>query len=82
MMIQVQDKHALALKEHNFQCSNSLLESDAPLIQAAREWSIKLQTDYNWAAILIQLSEFSQEFRCQVWQFWQMDVFGETDFLI
>jgi len=60
--------------------SNSLNQLDELSRQTAREWAIKLQTAYNWAEVLKQVSKLRADFRDQVWEFWQLYVFGETDF--
>ena len=60
--------------------SNSLNQLDELSRQTAREWAIKLQTAYNWAEVLKQVSKLRADFRDQVWEFWQLSVFGETDF--
>lgn len=44
----------------------------------ARHWAMQLHTAYNWAAVLLQLCKLSQELRCEVWQIWQEDVFGDV----
>ena len=64
----------------NVPYSDSLNQPDELSRQTAREWSIKLQTAYNWAEVLTQLSKLRADFRDQVWEFWQLSVFGETDF--
>ncbi len=60
--------------------SDSLNQPDELSKQAAREWAIKLQTAYNWAEVLMQVSKLRTDFRREVWGFWQLSVFGETDF--
>ena len=60
--------------------SDSLNQPDELSRQTAREWAIKLQTAYNWAEVLTQISKLKADFRDQVWGFWQLSVFGETDF--
>ncbi|MBW4544362.1 MAG: hypothetical protein KME25_07965 [Symplocastrum torsivum CPER-KK1] len=55
---------------------DSLNQSDEP----AREWATKLQTAHNWAEVLMQLSQLKADFRDQVWKFWQLDIFEESDF--
>lgn len=64
----------------NVQKSDLLNQSDQFSRQRAREWATKLQTDYNWAEVLIQLNKLKADFREQVWNFWQLDMFGESDF--
>ncbi len=60
--------------------SDSLNQPDELSRQTAREWAIKLQTAYNWAEVLMQISKLRTDFRREVWGFWQLSVFGETDF--
>ncbi len=60
--------------------SDSLNQPDELSMQTAREWAIKLQTAYNWAEVLTQVSKLRADFREQVWVFWELSVFGETDF--
>jgi hypothetical protein len=60
--------------------SDSLNQPDELSRQTAREWAIKLQTAYNWAEVLTQISKLRADFREQVWGFWELSVFGETDF--
>jgi hypothetical protein len=60
--------------------SDSLNQPDELSRQTAREWAIKLQTADNWAEVLTQISKLREDFRDQVWGFWQLSVFGETDF--
>jgi hypothetical protein len=60
--------------------SDSLNQPDELSIQTAKEWATKLQTAYNWAEVLTQVSQLGTDFRSQVWGFWQLSVFGETDF--
>jgi hypothetical protein len=60
--------------------SDSLNQSHELSSQTAREWAIKLQTAYNWAEVLTQVSKLRADFRDQVWGFWQLSVFGENDF--
>ena len=64
----------------NVQESDLLNQSDQFSRQRAREWATKLQTDYNWAEVLIQLNKLKPDFREQVWKFWELDMFGESDF--
>lgn len=60
--------------------SDSLNQPDVLSRKAAREWAIKLQTAYNWAEVLMHVSQLRADFRDQLWGFWQLSVFGETDF--
>ncbi len=60
--------------------SDSLNQPDELSRQTAIEWAIKLQTAYNWAEVLTQISKLRADFRDQVWGFWELSVFGETDF--
>lgn len=60
--------------------SDSLNQPHEPSSQTAKEWATKLQTAYNWAEVLTQVSQLGTDFRSQVWGFWQLSVFGETDF--
>ncbi len=60
--------------------SDSLNQPDELSRQTAREWATKLQTAYNWAEVLKQVSKLRGDLRDQVWGFWQLSVFGETDF--
>lgn len=60
--------------------SDSLTKPDELSRQAATEWATKLQTAYNWAEVLKQVSKLRADLRDQVWEFWQLSVFGETDF--
>ena len=64
----------------NFPESDSPNKPKEPSRQTAREWATKLQTAYNWAEVLTQVSKLRTDFRSQVWEFWQLSVFGETDF--
>jgi hypothetical protein len=64
----------------NVQEPDSLNQPDELSRRTAREWARKLQTTYNWAEVLKQLSQLRPDFRDQVWQFWQLSMFGETDF--
>jgi hypothetical protein len=64
----------------NVQKSDLLNQSEQFSRQRAREWATKLQTDYNWAEVLLQLNKLKVNFRDQVWKFWQLDMFGESDF--
>lgn len=58
----------------------SLNQLDEHSRQTAREWATKLQTSHNWAEVMLQLSKLKADFRDQVWQIWQLDIFGESDF--
>jgi hypothetical protein len=60
--------------------SDSLNQPDELLRPTATEWATKLQTAYNWAEVLTQVSKLRADFRDQVWGFWELSVFGETDF--
>jgi hypothetical protein len=60
--------------------SDSLNQSHELSSQTAKEWATKLQTAYNWAEVLAQVSKLRADFRDQVWGFWQLSVFGQTDF--
>jgi hypothetical protein len=79
-MVQRQDKQCLENKRHNFQILDLSLHSTC--IPQAREEAIKLQLTEDWAEILNQLNKFPTDFRLLVWHFWELDVFGETDFII
>jgi hypothetical protein len=48
--------------------------------ETAREWATKLQTAYNWAEVLMQLSQLKVDFKDEVWKLWQLDIFEESDF--
>lgn len=65
---------------NDFPESDSLNKPNEPSRQTAREWATKLQTAYNWAEVLTQVSQLGTDFRSQVWEFWQLSVYGETDF--
>jgi|GEM_PF-4576337 hypothetical protein len=78
-MIQLQNNQYTETQGHELQTFDPRLQPTENLRQQAREWATKLQTTYDWAEILIQLSSFSTDFRNQVWFFWQLDVFGDTD---
>ena len=64
----------------NFPESDLLNKPNEPSKQTAREWATKLQTAYNWAEVLTQVSKLRTDLRSQVWEFWQLSVYGETDF--
>jgi hypothetical protein len=79
-MVQLQDKQRIENTRHNFQIVDLSLQPT--YIQQARVEATKLQIADNWAEILKHINTFSAEFKLLVLHFWELDVFGESDFII
>jgi hypothetical protein len=79
-MVQLQDKQRIENIRHNFQIFDLSLQPT--YIQQARVEATKLQIADNWAEVLKYINTFSAEFKLLVLHFWELDVFGESDFII
>jgi hypothetical protein len=79
-MVQLQDKQCIEKTKHNLPIL--ALSLQPTYIQQARVEAAKLQIADNWTEILNQLNTFSTEFRFLVWHFWELKVFGESDFIV